>query len=227
MDSFRELKVWQEAHDLTLRIYNLTKNFPKEERFRLINQLCSSSASVPANIAEGTGRKTLKEYIQFLYNARGSLEETKYHLILAKDLGYLPGGVEEKLSPWMQPLYDNIEYIMGGDSHMVGLYQEQGLLQVEPLTYIRGRSIPKSIILLDEAQNISANEIKTVITRLGEGSKIIITGDIEQIDNPYIDHSDNGLTHVIERFKDHPIAGHVTLQKGERSELATLASQRL
>ena len=146
---------------------------------------------------------------------------------MGKDLGYLPGGVEEKLSPWMQPLYDNIEYILGGDQHMVSMYQDQGLLQVEPLTYIRGRSIPKSIILLDEAQNISANEIKTVITRLGEGSKIIVTGDIEQIDNPYIDHSDNGLTHVIERFKDHPIAGHITLQKGERSELATLASQRL
>ncbi len=89
MESFRELKVWQEAHDLTLKIYKLTKSFPQEERFRLINQLCSSSASIPANIAEGTGRKTLKEYIQFLYIARGSLEETKYHLILAKDLGYL------------------------------------------------------------------------------------------------------------------------------------------
>lgn len=89
MESFIELKVWQEAHDLTLQIYKLTKNFTQEERFRLINQLCSSSASVPANIAEGTGRKTLKEYIQFLYNARGSLEETKYHSILAKDLGYL------------------------------------------------------------------------------------------------------------------------------------------
>ena len=146
---------------------------------------------------------------------------------MGKDIGFLPGSLEDKLNPWMQPLYDNIEYILGGDQHMVSMYQDQGLLQIEPLTYIRGRSIPKSIILLDEAQNISANEIKTVITRLGEGSKIIITGDIEQIDNPYIDYSDNGLTHVIERFKDHPIAGHITLQKGERSELATLAAQRL
>jgi four helix bundle protein len=90
MNSFRELKVWQEAHNLTLKIYELTRDFPQEEKFRLINQLCSSSASIPANIAEGTGRKTLKEYVQFLYNARGSLEETKYHLILAKDLGYIP-----------------------------------------------------------------------------------------------------------------------------------------
>jgi four helix bundle protein len=90
MNSFRELKVWQEAHNLTLKIYELTRDFPQEEKFRLINQLCSSSASIPANIAEGTGRKTLKEYVQFLYNARGSLEETKYHLILVKDLGYIP-----------------------------------------------------------------------------------------------------------------------------------------
>lgn len=90
MNSFRELKVWQEAHNLTLKIYELTKDFPQEEKFRLISQLCSSSASIPANIAEGTGRKTLKEYVQFLYNACGSLEETKYHLILAKDLGYIP-----------------------------------------------------------------------------------------------------------------------------------------
>lgn len=97
MESFIELKVWQKAHDLTLKIYKLTKNFPQEERFRLINQLCSSSASIPANIAEGTGRKTLKEYIQFLYNARGSLEETKDHLILAKDLGYLSIKEYEKL----------------------------------------------------------------------------------------------------------------------------------
>jgi four helix bundle protein len=93
MESFRELKIWQEAHNLTLKIYKITKNFPREEKFRLIDQLCSSSASVPANIAEGTGRKSLKVYIQFLYNARGSLEETKYHLILAKDLGYI--GIEE------------------------------------------------------------------------------------------------------------------------------------
>jgi PhoH-like ATPase len=107
------------------------------------------------------------------------------------------------------------------------LYKDQGVIQVEPLTYIRGRSIPNSFIIVDESQNLGLHEIKTIITRLGENSKIVLTGDIEQIDNPYVDFADNGLTHVVERFKDQPIAGHITLRKGERSELATLASQLL
>jgi PhoH-like ATPase len=146
---------------------------------------------------------------------------------MGKDLGYLPGDIEEKLDPWMQPLYDNLELIMGGDRHMLNMYKEQGIIQVEPLTYIRGRSIPKSFIILDEAQNLSPNEIKTIITRVGDNTKIVVTGDIEQIDNPYVDFADNGLTHVVERFKDHSIAGHITLRKGERSILAALAAKIL
>jgi len=110
---------------------------------------------------------------------------------------------------------------------MIEIYKEQGIIHVEPLTYIRGRSIPNSFIIIDEAQNLSAHEIKTIITRIGENSKIVLTGDIDQIDNPYVDFADNGLTHVVEKFKEYPIAGHVTLRKGERSELATLASEIL
>ena len=144
---------------------------------------------------------------------------------MGRDIGYLPGDIDEKLKPWMQPIYDNLELILGADYHSVSLYE--GLIQVEPLTYIRGRSIPKSFLILDEAQNLTAQEIKTVITRVGEGTKIVLTGDIEQIDSPYLDFASNGLTHVVERFKDKAIAGHVTLRKGERSELATLASEIL
>lgn len=146
---------------------------------------------------------------------------------MGRDVGYIPGSIEEKLLPWMQPLYDNLEFLFGGDKHMIDEYKFSGLLQIEPLTYIRGRSLPKSFMILDEAQNNSIHEIKTIITRIGEGSKIVITGDINQIDVPYLDFADNGLTHVVEKFKNHSIAGHITLKKGERSELATLASKIL
>ena len=146
---------------------------------------------------------------------------------MGRDIGFLPGDIEDKLKPWMQPIYDNLEFLLGEDYQLLNEYKYNGLIQVEPLTYIRGRSIPKSFIILDEAQNLTSQEIKTIITRMGQDSKIVITGDIEQIDNPYVDFADNGLTHVVERFKDYAIAGHVTLRKGERSELATLASEIL
>lgn len=144
---------------------------------------------------------------------------------MGRDIGFLPGSIDEKLQPWMQPIFDNLELILGAEFRNSSLYE--GLIQVEPLTYIRGRSIPKSFIILDEAQNMSAQEIKTVITRVGENTKIVITGDISQIDNPYVDFADNGLTHVVEKFKDQEISGHITLKRGERSNLATLASDLL
>lgn len=151
---------------------------------------------------------------------------------MGRDLGFLPGDVEEKLAPWMQPIYDNIELIVSdGESRKKNRgYQdikEMGILEVEPLTYIRGRSIPRQYLIVDEAQNLTPHEVKTIITRAGEGTKVVLTGDPEQIDNPYIDASSNGLTYVVERFKQVPIAGHITLVKGERSELAEFASQIL
>ena len=146
---------------------------------------------------------------------------------MGKDIGFLPGSVEEKLNPWMQPVYDNLELLLGADYQMIGTYKDEGLLQVEPLTYIRGRSIPNSFMLIDEAQNLSLSEIKTIITRMGENSKIVLTGDIEQIDAPHLDFSNNGLSHVVEKFKEYDISGHITLRKGERSKLATLASEIL
>lgn len=152
---------------------------------------------------------------------------------MGRDLGYLPGDVNEKLTPWMQPLYDNFDLIFGTTettgkpSHWRRGHEElleRGLLQIEPLTYIRGRSIPNQFLIVDEAQNLTPHEVKTILTRAGEGSKIVLAGDIDQIDNPYIDAASNGLTYVVEHFKHDPLGGHITLVKGERSDLAERAS---
>lgn len=152
---------------------------------------------------------------------------------LGRDIGFLPGDIEEKLNPWMQPIYDNIELLMGlgkqekkqGRSHAELV--ELGFVEIEPLTYIRGRSLPYVYMIVDEAQNLTPHEVKSIITRAGDGTKIVLTGDPYQIDNPYVDSSNNGLTTVVERFKEERISGHVTLMKGERSELAELASNKL
>jgi len=152
---------------------------------------------------------------------------------LGKDIGYLPGELEEKLTPWMQPIFDNLELIFGverkhkGKQHGYRELMTQGILQIEPLTYIRGRSIPNQYMIVDEAQNLTPHEIKTIITRAGDNTKIVLTGDPYQIDNPYIDSSSNGLSYVAERFKNETIAGHMTLSKGERSELAETAANLL
>ena len=149
---------------------------------------------------------------------------------MGRDIGYLPGDVEQKLNPWMQPIFDNVEFLMGADKKAAGRAQElinQGMLNIEPLTYIRGRSIPKQYLIVDEAQNLTPHEIKTIVTRAGTGTKVVLTGDCYQIDNPYVDSANSGLTYSVERFKDQPLAAHVTMTKGERSELAELASNLL
>lgn len=149
---------------------------------------------------------------------------------MGKDIGYLPGDIEQKLNPWMQPIFDNVEFLMGADKKAAGRAQElinQGMLNIEPLTYIRGRSIPNQYLIVDEAQNLTPHEIKTIVTRAGRGTKVVLTGDVYQIDNPYVDSANSGLTYAVERFKGHPIASHVTLMKGERSELAELAANIL
>lgn len=155
---------------------------------------------------------------------------------MGRDLGYLPGDVDEKLTPWMQALYDNFDLILGTQEHSGhgkhwrrGHQEliEQGFLQIEPLTYIRGRSIPKQFFIVDEAQNLTPHEVKTILTRAGEGTKIVLTGDPDQIDNPYVDAASNGLTYVIERFKSDPLAAHVMLHQGERSKLAERAAELL
>lgn len=153
---------------------------------------------------------------------------------VGKDVGFLPGTLEEKLEPWIAPIKDNLRFLLSGGGKRsknvedtLNYYFEDGTIEIEALTFIRGRSISNAFILIDEAQNLNAHELKTIITRVGEGTKIVLTGDIEQIDNTYVDSLSNGLTVAIEKFKDYSIAGHMTLVKGERSELASLAASIL
>tara|TARA_Y100001937_G_scaffold89505_1_gene121066 strand:+ start:750 stop:2090 length:1341 start_codon:yes stop_codon:yes gene_type:complete len=145
---------------------------------------------------------------------------------LGKDIGFLPGTMEEKMLPWLMPIQDNLKFLMG-DRTSLEMYIEKGKIEIEALTYIRGRSISNAFIVIDEAQNLTKHEIKTIITRIGEGTKIILTGDVEQIDNVYVNETSNGLAHAVEKFKEFPISGHMTFKKGERSEVATLASKVL
>ena len=150
-----------------------------------------------------------------------------------RDLGFLPGDIDSKLTPYMQPLFDNLTVIKHQlkkkdkrISEIKSLLDEQKLL-ITPLAYIRGRSLQKSFFIVDEAQNLTPHEIKTIITRAGEGTKIIFTGDINQIDHPYLDKKSNGVSYLINRMKNQKIYSHINLKKGERSKLAELASNLL
>lgn len=182
----------------------------------------------------GTG-KTLLALAAALKQAN---ESTRYKKVvvarpvvpMGRDIGFLPGEMEEKLRPWMQPIFDNLEFLFNAKDQddlekMLAGYEQ--LIQVEALTYIRGRSIPDQFIIIDEAQNLTQHEAKTILTRVGEGSKIILTGDPEQIDNPYLDAFSNGFTYVIEKMKHLKETGHITLSKGERSDLAQLCADIL
>jgi PhoH-like ATPase len=183
---------------------------------------------------------------------------TRPVISLGKEIGFLPGSLEEKMGPWMQPIIDNLDFLLGGsgeeESRQPGRgggsggaaggggnrpgsqrgprsnwtdLKGMGLLEVEAISYIRGRSIPRQFMVVDEAQNLTPHEVKTIVTRVGEGTKIVFTGDPYQIDNPYVDAESNGLTWLVERFKGQALAGHVTLIRGERSELAELAANLL
>lgn len=151
---------------------------------------------------------------------------------LGRDLGFLPGDIGQKLDPWMKPVLDTVEFLLdaGGPIHGCSEVEEllrTGLIEIQPLTYIRGRNIAKRFVIIDEAQNLTPLEVKTIITRLGQDAKIVLTGDPYQIDNPYIDASSNGFTYLVNRFRSQPIAAHVNLIKGERSALAELAANLL
>ena len=152
---------------------------------------------------------------------------------MGRDIGYLPGTMSEKLNPWMQPIHDNIDFLTGLNAgkgqkaHSYAEFVTQGIIEVEPLTYIRGRSLPSVFMVVDEAQNLTPHEVKTVLTRVGHGTKIVFTGDPYQIDHAYLDSVNNGLTYLVEKFKHESLAAHVTLTKGERSPLAELAANIL
>jgi PhoH-like ATPase len=212
----------------------------REQRFALAMLLNDEIPLVTLVGKAGTG-KTLLAIAAGLQKVT---EEKRYTRLLisrpvvpmGKDIGYLPGDMTEKLTPWMQPLYDNFDLIFNTQDstdkpdHWRRGHEEllsMGLLQIEALTYIRGRTIPKQFFVIDEAQNLTPHEVKTILTRAGEGTKIVLTGDTAQIDNPYVDAASNGLTYVIERFRNEPLAGHVTLYQGERSDLAARAASLL
>jgi len=153
---------------------------------------------------------------------------------LGKDLGYLPGTKEEKLENWMEPIFDNLEYILTSlrknANHRLLTVKEliaSEVIQLEALTYMRGRSIPRQFIIVDEAQNLTPHEIKTVVTRLGNNAKMVLTGDPYQIDSPYLDSDSNGLTYCVDRMKDQDLFGHVLFTKSERGRLASIAAQLL
>ncbi|MBO5694999.1 MAG: PhoH family protein [Lentisphaeria bacterium] len=152
---------------------------------------------------------------------------------LGNDIGYLPGDKDEKLDAWMQPIYDNLEFLLRSDKRessarrQIEEMKRNKKLELEALTYIRGRTIPNQFVIVDEAQNLTPHEVKTIVSRCGQGTKIVLTGDPDQIDNPYLDASSNGLTNIIEHMKHLPLSGHITLMKSERSPLAAAAAEYL
>ncbi len=146
---------------------------------------------------------------------------------MGRDIGFLPGSMQEKMAPWLAPVQDNLKFLTSNDDVTLEDYMEKGIIEIEALTYIRGRSIANAYIVVDEAQNLTIHEIKTILTRVGEGTKIVLTGDIEQIDNIYINEMSSGLTHAVEKMKNYNLSGHVTLNKGERSKVASMAAKVL
>ena len=152
---------------------------------------------------------------------------------LGKDIGYLPGTKEEKLYHWMQPIYDNLEFLCrstsgeGNGEETQKWIMESKKIEMEAVTYIRGRSLPKMFMIIDEAQNLTPHEVKTIVSRAGQGTKVVLTGDPTQIDNPYLDKDSNALTFIVSKFKQYPVFGHTLLEKTERSELAAIAADIL
>ena len=209
-----------------------TKARNKEQQFAL-NLLMDPDIPVVSLIGKAGSGKTLLALAAGLEQTLGSKSRYKKIVVtkpvepVGKDIGFLPGSLEEKMMPWLAPIQDNLQFLMGDDKMTLDLYQEKGQIEVEAMTFIRGRSISNAFIVIDEVQNMTQHEIKTVLTRVGEGTKIVLTGDIEQIDNVYIDATNNGLSYVVERLKNEDITGHVTLMKGERSRVATIAALNL
>ena len=205
----------------------------KEQAFA-IDLLMDPTVKVVSLVGRAGSGKTLCAIAAGLQQTIGLRENPYDRMIvsrpvqpLGKDIGFLPGTMEEKMLPWLMPIQDNLQFLVGGNRNNLQMFMDQGKIEIEALTYIRGRSIANAFIIIDEAQNLTAHEIKTIMTRVGEGTKIVLTGDIEQIDNVYVNETSNGLAHAVEKFKEYPIAGHVTFTKGERSEVATLASKVL
>lgn len=221
----------------------LKKHFPwgissrNKEQFFAMDLIMDKNIDLITLIGKaGTGKSliVLASALELVLNKKEYDKFIIYRPIqpVGNDIGYLPGTLEEKLAPWFQAIMDNFEMLFStkGSSEWrrnFEMFQKKGKIEMEAITYIRGRSIPNSIILIDECQNLTKEEVKTILTRAGEGTKIILTGDIEQIDNSALDATNNGLTYVIEKFKEYDMAGHITFIHGERSRLASTAAEIL
>ena len=199
----------------------------KEQKFALDMLTRDDIPLVTMTGIAGSGKTFLT-----LMAAISGLNKKKYDRIIitrsiqtvGKDIGFLPGTIKEKMDPWISPIVDNFRHAFS-DIGYFELMREKGQIEIAPMSFIRGRTFSNSFLIVDESQNSTIHELKTVITRVGENSKIVLLGDIEQIDTPYIDSLSNGLTIITEKFRDYDLAGHITLTKGERSKLATLASR--
>jgi len=230
-------RFWQgRLHKLNLNgpVYGL-KALNKEQKFALELLLDDAVKIVTLVGKAGTGKTilALAAGLEKVFEEDAGYNRlliTRPIVPLGNDLGYLPGDKEEKIRPWMQPIYDNLEFLCNEHIQANGCVDylfNTGKIELEVLTYIRGRSIPRQFIICDETQNLSPHAVKTILTRVGRGSKIVFTGDPEQIDNPYLDASSNGLSYLVERIKGEDISGHVTLVKGERSGIAELGARLL
>jgi PhoH-like ATPase len=230
-----------ESHEVPLkkvisnRLPDWKINSRNKEQAFAIDMLLDPKIKIVTMVGRAGSGKTLCAIAAGLQQTIGLRSENNHYTRMivsrpvqpmGKDIGFLPGTMEEKMLPWLMPIQDNLKFLMG-DKTNLEMYLQQGKIEIEALTYIRGRSISNAFLVIDEAQNLTRHEIKTIITRIGEGSKIVLTGDIEQIDNAYVNETSNGLAHAIENFKDYHISGHVSFKKGERSDLATLASKVL
>lgn len=218
-------------------VFGLTAR--NKEQQMALNLLMDDNVPVVTLMGRSGGGKTLLSVaaaLEYVINQEG---ENRYEKIIVtrsvvpmgKDIGFLPGLMADKMAPWVAPIQDNLDTLFSGKENKkldpLALYKEKGIIQVEALTYIRGRSLNNAFIIVDECQNMTAHEIKTVLTRVGENTKIVLTGDVEQIDNIYLNEMTNGLTYAIEKLKHSELTGHVTLVKGERSKVATVAASLL
>ena len=241
-DELSEKKAALTCYSQIKKSFVLCKNFKdsvwgikprNREQTLALNLLMDDTVPVISLVGKAGSGKTLLALAAGLEQTFG--KEKKYRKLLVtkpvepvgKDIGFLPGTMEEKMLPWLAPIQDNLQFLLGNDKITLDMYVDEGKIEIEAMTYIRGRSIPNAFIIIDEAQNMNQHEIKTILTRVGEGTKIILTGDVEQIDNVYVDATNNGLSYVVEKLKGESLTGHITLIKGERSEVATMAASIL
>ena len=220
-------------------VFGLTAR--NKEQQMALNLLMDDAIPVVTLMGSAGSGKTLLSIaaaLELVINREGT-EGQKYEKIIisrpimpmGKDIGYLPGSIDEKLSPWLMPIQDNMDTLFSGKENKkrdpLAHYKDSGVIQVEALTYIRGRSLNNAFIIIDECQNMTKHEIKTILTRVGENTKIVLTGDVEQIDNTYLNETTNGLTYAIEKLKDSELTSHITLIRGERSKVASAAARLL